>query len=279
MLKPKTSFRKNGRIPSWGIMGVTIALCVLMCLAGSPALAKDVFTISSSSQVYEAFKDHGAKRFEAQTGATVQTDVMTSEEALARLVNGFSDMAAVAERLDAGLKRQGYVEIPVCTDDIALLTHVQTTVKNVTKDQLRGIFSGDITNWNQLGGPDKPLVVIVPSESSAAFRNFERMVMDGHPMSWDIMVAKSTMAEDIIRRIPWSLTFVAQGATRGKPQGAKVLQVNGIGPGDEGYPYVQTYSLVTKGKPDGYAKVFVDLVFSDSVANHMKSLGMKPLAP
>ena len=254
-------------------------LCCLLCLAGSPALAKDVFTISTSSQVYEAFRGHGVERFKAKTGADVQIDVMTSEEAVARLVNGFSDIAATAERLDSGLKRQGYVEIPVCTDDFALLTHVQTTVKNVTQDQLRGIFSGAIRNWSQLGGPDKPLVVIVPAQNSAAYRNFQRMVMEGHSMSWDVMVSQSTMVEDIIRRIPWSLTFVAQGATHGKPQGTKIMKVNGLGPGDDGYPYLQTYSLITKGKPQGLAKEFVDLVFTDSVSNHMKSLGMTPIAP
>ncbi|MBI9077725.1 MAG: substrate-binding domain-containing protein [Desulfatibacillum sp.] len=279
MQGPRTLFRKCRRSPSWRIIGVVASLCCLMCLAGSPALAKDTFTISTSSQVYEAFKGHGVERFQKNTGAEVQIDVMTSEEAVARLVNGFSDIAATAERLDSRLKRQGYMEIPVCTDDFALLTHVQTTVKNVTQDQLRGIFSGAVTNWNQLGGPDKDLVVIVPSESSAAFRNFQRMVMEGHSMSWDVMVAESTMVEDVIRRIPWSLTFVAQGATHGKPQGSKVMKVNGLGPGDAGYPYLQTYSLVTKGKPDGLVKEFVDLVFTQSVTDHMKSLGMTPIAP
>lgn len=256
-----------------------LAVCALLAVAvfTSPCFAGKLLTISTSSQAYEAFKDPGLDQFRKQAKAQVDVDVVTSETAVNRLSNGFSDVAAVAHRIDNRLKDQGFVEIPICKDDFAILAQVQTTVTNITEAQLRGIFSGAISNWNQLGGPDKELTVIVPSPESAAYKNFQRLVMDGHSISYDLMAAESSKVVDVIRRFPWSLTFVSQGATHGKPPGSKVVKINGLGPGDKGYPYAQTFSIVTKGKPKGLVKDFVEFVKSDETSALLKSMGMTPI--
>jgi len=264
----------------WTVAAAVLALALpgLGAPCRGETITEDTLTISSSSQVYEAFEGESLDGFRDKYKVKVKVDILTSEAALARLVNGFSDIAATALPLSHRLKSQGFVEIPLCRDRIAVVAHAQVTVHNVTEDQLRGIFEGDITNWSQLGGPDRPLVVVVPSQESAAYKNFSAQVLKGGDLYFDLMTSRSTMVAEVIRRIPWSLSFVAQGAVYGRPQGSKIVSINGLTPEDPGYPYEETYYLVTRGEPKGLIKKFVNYTESAEVRKIVRERGMLPVA-
>lgn len=243
----------------------------------APAAASEKLVLSCSAQVYESLRDQGVDTFTKETGIKVILDVSSSKTAVARLANGLSDLAATAEPVALARQADGFFEYPFCKDALVIITGVQTGIHSLDTPAIRGIFSGTITNWREIGGPDKKILVIVPSMNTAAHRNFLCQVMGRRKIAWDIMTARSTAAGDAARKYPWSISFVSQGATQGRPGGTRIVKVAGVGPTDPGYPFFETFALVTRGRPTGAVKKFVDFIYSRAVRDLIIERGMIPL--
>ena len=243
----------------------------------APAVqAVEVLCYSSSAQVRAAFGYELMAAFSRESGVDVDLYTGSSDAAVNRLMNGYSDIASTVEDLRYRHQEYGYKQIPFCTAPLVVITNVQTPIRTITEDQLRGIFSGDILNWRELGGPDKPIIVIVPGKNTAALKNFSMLALNRHYVHYYFMSYQSTMVSRIIKKVPWSISFITRGANT-SDETIKLLDINGIPPDDKSYPYTQTFSFVTKGEPQGAAKMLIDFTFSGQGQKIMKKFGMKPL--
>jgi phosphate transport system substrate-binding protein len=191
-------------------------------------------------------------------------------------MNSFCDIASTTRGLHYTHKEAGYVEIPFCRDPLAVIVNQESFLKNLTKDQLRSIFRGDITNWSQLSGPDRPIVLTVPGKDTGAYRNFHRQVMRMKDIQYDYTSYQSTQIIELVRRIPGSISFITRGAVFGL-EDIQVIPIDGIPPTHRDYPLSQTFSFVTRGKPTGPAQAFVDFAFSDKGIAIIKKRGMVPI--
>jgi phosphate transport system substrate-binding protein len=66
-------------------------------------------------------------------------------------------------------------------EEILVVTHLQAGISTLTVDQVRSIFSGQVSNWSELGGSDVPVEVWVYSEDEDIMQVFDQTVMDGLP--------------------------------------------------------------------------------------------------
>jgi len=243
--------------------------------SGSP-LAKEVLRYSCSAQVYEAFENERLDAFTRKTGIEVEVSVFSSYKAFSRLMKGYSDIASMARKLYRRHREFGFVATPFCKDPLAVIVNAQCPITDLTDAQLRDIFGGTITNWKEVGGPDRPIIVILPSEETAAYRNFSLKVMFSREMVFDIKTQMSTMVIEATGRFPWSISFITQGAARYRHKEVKIVKVNGLAPEDAGYPYFQVFSFVTKGKPAGTVKKLIDFALSEEGRKIMIKRGMVP---
>lgn len=231
-----------------------------------PVMAEEPLRLACSAQVYEAIAGDGLQTFIENTGVKVKTEIGSSDQSIQRLMDGQVDIAASAQSLGPDQKAAGLTEIPFARDTIIIIANPFNRMKDLTVEQVRGIFSGKITNANQVGGRDIELTVIVPDLNTALYRNFADMFMDGEKISYDIATTQSTYVKSLTRRIKGSVSFINQAATNpqyGRPVATKIVKVNGMEPQSDEYAYHTFYYLVTKGKPAGNAKKFVDYIFSD----------------
>jgi phosphate transport system substrate-binding protein len=246
--------------------------------SSSPAGAAETLTLSSSAQVYEAFRGEYLEVFQKKTGVVVDVEVVSSSSAVLRLSNGASDVAATAEGLHRRFKAQGMREFPFCRDALVVITNVRNPVQNLSEDQLRGVFSGAITNWGQVSGPNLQIRVISPDKETAAYKMFSGMVMRGIDIDYYVLTARSTVAAEVTRKFTGAVSFVNQGALQRRAGAAHAVQIDGRGPGDPGYPYYEIFSLVTRGRSEGPVKEFVDFAFSEEARRIISARGMKPIA-
>jgi phosphate transport system substrate-binding protein len=72
---------------------------------------------------------------------------------------------------------QGLSTRLIARDAIAIIVHPANAVTDLTLEQVAGIFSGEITNWQELGGEDRPIVVVTREEGSGTRGAFEELVM------------------------------------------------------------------------------------------------------
>jgi phosphate transport system substrate-binding protein len=258
---------------------VTLAILLaatFVFLSGGRLCAKEVFKYSCSAQIYQAFENERLDAYTEKTGIAVKLTVDSSYLSFLRLMNGLSDVASTAERLNRVHKEIGFVETPFCKDPLAVITNSECTVKSLTEEQLRDIFSGVISNWKEVGGPDKEIIRIVPGKNTAAYKNFHHQVMLGRDIDHDVMTSKSTMVIEVTRNMPWSVSFIAQGAAAYRLEGIRMIRINGLAPGNSDYPYYQVFSFVTSGIPAGPAKTFIDFALSEEGKRIMLKRGMLP---
>lgn len=255
-----------GAIYLWGSLGLD-----------STASAQETLLYSQAAQVYRAFGKEGVELFQKKTGIPVEVFVSSSSSSVNRLMNGFADIASTTRQLYYRYNEYGYREIPFCKDPLAIIVHASAAVTDLTADQLEEVFSGGITNWKELGGPDAPILVVVPGKDTGANQNFRRQVMKHKEILYDLMTYESTDVIDVVAKFPEAISFISRGASIAS-EGVKALKIGGQSPGEPAYPFYQIFSFVTKGEPSGAVKAFVDFAFSPEAQGLFKEKGMLPIA-
>ncbi len=266
------------RITPFGLMVLVSCLLCLLLMPGPPAMAQGKLRYSCSAQVYEAFEKDRLDAFTKATGIQVELYVASSSSSVNRLMYDYSDVASTARGLYYPLKESGYLETPFCRDPLAIIVNASSKVDGLAEEQLLGIFTGDLENWEKLGGGREAICVVIPAKNTAAYENFERMAMKKKDIKYDIMTYKSTGVIEVVKRFPSAISFIASGAVV-NAEGIKVLKVNGLGPKDKGYPYYQEFSFITKGRPSGIVKTFIDFAFSNQGRQIVEQKGMIPVKP
>lgn len=257
----------------------SLLACLFCC---TMANAQNILHASVSSQVAEAYGKGILPLFEKRTGIDVQLYVGPSENAVQRVINGVSDIAITTIRLPNALKESGYVEIPFCRGSLALITNAQCTltqpcnIDNMTLKQLRDIFSGRISNWKKLGGPDQRIIKIVPGKDTGAYQNFQLQVMRVKEIQYDFLTYQSTMAIEGVRSIPGAISIIDQGALP-RDDSVKIIKVEGKAPTEKEYPIYQIFSFATKGTPGPLAQATINFGLSDEGIQYMKAKGMFPI--
>jgi phosphate transport system substrate-binding protein len=237
---------------------------------------QETLVYSCSAQVHEAFETERLNAFEKATGIKVDLYVTSSAIAIERLKNGFSALSSSATPLDSELKAEGYVETVFCKDPMAVIANPLCKIENLSLGQTRKIFTGEISDWQPLGGPNQPIVLVIPKRTTGAYRNFSDLVMNGSEIRYDVLTDKSVFVIKVVEHLPYAISFTSYGAAASHP-GVKVVRIDGVSPGDKAYPYFQTFSFVTKGKAVGAARKFIDFALSDAGLAMMRKRGLTPL--
>jgi len=266
------------RIGIFKIILISLLLGTWVLAPASAVMAQEVLKYSCSNQVYVAFSKEHIEAFTKATGIEVAVKRASSGSCVYNLGRGFSDIASTARKLYRRHTVYGYKEFPFCKDPIAVIARKECGVDSLTEEQLQDIFAGDITNWKVVGGADLPILVIVPGENTAAHKNFRRQVMKRKDIAHDFMAYDSTMVIEAVKHFPCgAVSFISKGAAVQHKE-LKILEIDGLSPTAEDYPYYQIFYFITKKEPEGNLKKFIEFAYSEEGANIIKKNGMVPIS-
>lgn len=175
--------------------------------------------------------------------------------------NGTVDIGAASRDLKSSEQGLGLVKHVLAYDGIAIITAPDMTVGNLTKEQIIDIFSGTITNWSGVGGPNRPIVVVSREEGSGTRAAFEELVM-GENLITDQALLQNTNAgvKLTVAGNPDAIGFISFGYLDNT---VKAVSVGGVQATVENarngtYPIVRPLLFLTKGEPAGIVKKFID---------------------
>ncbi|MBI5749883.1 MAG: phosphate ABC transporter substrate-binding protein [Nitrospinae bacterium] len=238
-----------------------VFLAVLFIAVPSLVLAGEI-TYVGSSTVGEFIKD-AAKVYNKST-FKIDTAPESDGGENATVV-GKADIGGVARDVKPEILAKGVKEVLIGRDAIGVLVNPANPVSDLSFAQLKGIFTGKITNWKDVGGPDLPVTVYIVNPQSATRKVFAKIVLGGEDYSGkNIETVRPDPA--IIDKVSSDKGGIGQLslAIIGGNKSVTKIRVNGQIPvtNNNGYPISRPLYLITKGEPNGEVKDFIDWVVS-----------------
>ncbi|MFH0879280.1 MAG: phosphate ABC transporter substrate-binding protein [Lentisphaerota bacterium] len=173
------------------------------------------------------------------------------------LINGACQIANMSRPMKdteiAAAKEKGVqvVEHIVAMDGIAIAAHPSNPVKELSKEQLRAIFTGEISNWKELGGPDKSIVVISRDTNSGTYEAYQEMVMKSERITDKAeYVGSNGAVRQRVMSTEGAIGYVGLAFL----EGVKALAINGVEPNidtvtDRSYPISRPLFMYSNGEP------------------------------
>lgn len=209
-----------------------------------------------------------------------------TETGIRALIEGETDLTSASRTLRAPevkrlLQKRGSLGLSILTakDALSVYLHPDNPVQDLTLEQLRDIFTGEIRNWKDAGGQNATIRVISRPPNSGTFVFFEEHVLEGESYTRRSESVPTTSA--VIREVRADPDAIGYG---GLAYGRDVIHiaVDGVEPTAENvrngsYPIARYLYLFAAEPPEGDIKMFVDWILSNSGQEIVGEVGYIPL--
>ncbi len=171
----------------------------------------------------------------------------------------------------------------VAYDGIGVIVNAGSSVKALTKRQVEQIFTGDITDWSQVGGAAGKISIYTRNTSSGTYSDFKELAMKkrDYAGSSQKMAGNEQIAAEVAKN-PNGIGYV--GLAYLHDPGIATVAIDGEIPTEESvlakkYPYARPTFYYTNGDAQGIAAKFLDFTLSDEGQKTVQKVGFVPIHP
>jgi len=212
------------------------------------------------------------------------------------LITGKSQMILVARKpsddeIKEAAERNVELDIrPVALDGFVFLVNAKNPVDSLTMEQIRGIYTGKVTNWKELGGSDAPIEAYTRNRNSGSQELMEKLVMKGLKMidAPDRMLMGMAGPIDMVSQSPNAIgysVYYYEHVMHKRPEN-KLLGINGVKPSSEtisarDYPLVTDVFVVARKHtdPNSPEALLRDWLLSEDGQKLVAQSGYVPFTP
>ncbi|MCH1624941.1 phosphate ABC transporter substrate-binding protein [Ferdinandcohnia quinoae] len=171
-----------------------------------------------------------------------------------------------------GIPAEELVDHKVAVVGMTAAVHPEAGIDNITKEDLIKVFTGEITNWKELGGVDQKITLVNRPDSSGTRATFVTFALDGKTPAEGITEDSSNTVKKIISETPGAIGYLAFSYFT--DDSVTALSIDGVEATDENvqngeFPIWAYQHSYTKGDPTGLAKVFLEYLMSDEVQTNL----------
>lgn len=181
--------------------------------------------------------------------------------------NGAADIG-MASRNMKDEEKTNYPDLKplvIANDGIVVIVHPENKIADLTKEQIKAIFKGEITNWEKLGEEKASITVINREEGSGTRGAFQEIVLGKEEFTEKAAIQNSTGAvKEAIKSDKNAIGYISMGSLSNDVSGVKI---DGVEPSVEEvktgmYPIARPFNFIIKGEAQDLAKDFITWILS-----------------
>lgn len=234
-----------------------------------------VITIKGSDTMVQLAQRWAEKYMKENPSLRIQVTGGGSGTGISALINGTTDICTASRPMKDAEKiklRERFgstgIEIRTAKDGLSIFLNNENNVKELSFEQIKGIYMGTITNWKQVGGNDAKIILYGRENSSGTYSFLKDNVLGGEDFSSSMQALPGTAAVvNAVKRDPNGVGFGGAGYAKGVKEAA-VSSTNGgtsympnednVGSGK--YPITRFLYFYLRQKPSGDMKEFIKWV-------------------
>ncbi|MEL6822546.1 MAG: phosphate ABC transporter substrate-binding protein [Calditrichota bacterium] len=248
----------------------TAALAVILLLISCAGLQKaepTVIRIQGSDTMLKLMQQCAAEFMEENPLVSIYVDGGGTSVGLERLIAGAVDICMASRTLrpdESVALADNYqsvgMSILIAKDALSVYLNPDNPVRDLTPEQLKLIFTGVYTNWNEVGGREETILLASRPSNSGTHLYFRERILDGEEYEPSSLVLSTT--ESVINYIRKHPNAIGYGGFAYGPD-LPHIKINGVEPTessirDDQYPITRYLLLYTLEKPRGEVKKFID---------------------
>ncbi len=247
------------------------ALTGKLSLTGSSTVAPLVAEIAKRFE-----SDHPEVRIDVQTGG--------SSRGVADAGRGTADIGMASRALKAS--ESGLQSFTIARDGICVILNSDNPVKELTEAQVVDIYTGKISNWNQVGGNNAPITVVNKAQGRSTLELFlEYFELEAEQVAADVVIGDNEQGIKTVSGNSNAIGYVSVGAAEYNAESGvpiKLLPLNGVAANietvaDGSFPLNRPLNLLTNAPPEGLKKAFINYAKSPKVHDLVRDLYFVPV--
>nr|QNO43939.1 hypothetical protein NANOEKIO_00039 [Methanosarcinales archaeon ANME-2c ERB4]QNO44492.1 hypothetical protein ELEJOALA_00039 [Methanosarcinales archaeon ANME-2c ERB4]QNO44605.1 hypothetical protein JBICLBBK_00008 [Methanosarcinales archaeon ANME-2c ERB4]QNO45224.1 hypothetical protein KDMJNAGO_00039 [Methanosarcinales archaeon ANME-2c ERB4] len=249
---------------------VTASLLESGCIGGNDGASSSLkLQIAGSTTVLPIAEECARVYMEAHPGSQIYVSGGGSSHGVKSVADGTVDIGDASRDMKDS-ERESYPNLMthgIAKDGVAIVVHPSNPVSDLTMEQLQGIYTGKITNWQEVGGADAEIMVVSREEGSGTRDCFETSVLK--PIKAEVTdyaivqdsngKVRTTIAGNANGIGVLSLGYVDSDVKAVRLDGT-IVTVENIRSGE--YAISRTLLMITDGEPDADEQAFLDFVLS-----------------
>ncbi|MGF1908737.1 phosphate ABC transporter substrate-binding protein [Vibrio kasasachensis] len=251
------------------------ALALLGTLAVTPALAKETISAVGSSSVTPLMEVFSETYMKKNPDVFIEVQGPGSSAGVKAAKKGSADLGMSSRNLKDSEKEPELKELTVALDGIAVVVNPKNDLEGLTSEQVTAIYKGEITNWKDVGGADKPIVAITRDTASGTRGAFEDIMklkkkisgMKVSAISQRAQVANGNGAlKTMVASNPYAIGYISLGTV---DSSVNALSINGTpatvdNVKNQSYKVARPFLVLYKeGNPSEQAQKFLDWMIAD----------------
>jgi len=263
-----------------------LALVFLLWLSGCGQSTEQELVFTGSSTVAPVMTELAAAYEARNAGWRIDVQSGGSSRGIRDAREELADAGMISRALADD--EQDLTAHTLAHDGIALIVHADNPVQALTGSQVRQIYRGQVGNWSDLGGDDRPIMVINKADGRATLQVFLRHFdLDNRDIRADLVAGENQQVIQTVARNSAAIGYVSIGAAEFEQQNGvpiRLLPLDGVAAttanvqaGD--YPLSRPLNVVTRGKAAPELAAFMEFWRSPEAAEIIRQNYFVPATP
>jgi len=273
---------------------IAVALVAAVCVGGGLIVLsneKDTNISVVGSTTVQPLMVSFQEEYEKHHNVTLNVSGGGSGAAAPAVRNGTADIGMLSRNPNAG--EADLKHIVIAGDAVVIVVNKSANIANLTLEQVAKIYSGEYTNWNQVGGGAGPIHPIIREDGSGTRECLDTIMKTVHGFSdskyrsYPSQASTNSMLSQV-KNVSGAIGYINLGAvtTMDKDTRAAVsiVSIGGVAPSaatvtDGTYKISRNLVLITDGDPVGEVKAFLDWIKSPRGQRIVEKEGFVPIGP